>query len=148
MQCLDCHRKVPEEAMIYGDQVKIFFIINLTETEHKENKLIERYLAEEFDLIDFVLTSENEAEVRIKCDIKIEEKFDDRMIDKESGVRMFKGTCRMRMLHNNSEIYHGIIESKVISGRDADKTQETVLNFLAERIFMVSKTPLEKILEE
>ncbi len=134
--------------MIFGNELKLYFKVNLAGGGQEGGKLVEEYMKENYDLLDFILVKENEAEVRLKCDIRIEEKFDDRLIAEASGMRMFKGICRMRMFHNKTEIYHTFIESKIISGRDVNEIHKIILNFLAERIFRASKVPLERIVEE
>ena len=145
--CSDCHGQVLEEVLIFGDERTILISAALSGCVSGNSASVEEYFSENFETIGFTPASDNAAEFAARFELRIQEAEDESMYPHETGVRLFRGECTLRISRNNSEIYCRNVRSKVISDTVAAAAQKIVADYLMETAFKLSKTVLQRCLE-
>ncbi|MHC4661740.1 MAG: hypothetical protein ACYS8W_08630 [Planctomycetota bacterium] len=141
LYCEDCHATIQEDPLIIGNDLKLFIKTSLSGGSYGKDTVGE-FLRENFDASGFVQSEDNETEIKLFVDCKLEE-VRDRLIPPGSGAKLFRGRCVVIVICEGDEIFRRPIKSKVFVEKDAGAAQKSVLDYLGRAAFKHAKLVIE-----
>ena len=103
-------------------------------------------LEEAFSKGDFILCDDETVSLEIVLEFRFAGVADD-LLPPDSGVKLYEGSCTVRVFEKGRQISVSTIRSKVTIGKDPLSVHETIAAFLAEEALEAAGRLLEPLVE-
>ncbi len=146
MACEDCHAPVAEPAVLYGNETRLSFRLSAEGSLLDDLSSAEAELAKHLAGEGFVLTGEEESELKILFELAFEE-VEDSLIPAESKILLYRGECRVAIRDRKEPVWDSVVVSKVTSGKDRRAIQKDIADYLVGEGLVRGGLELARIVE-